>query len=145
MVRLKHRYIVGQVLVDPTNMVQPLEITSRDIQASLVEMIQSLYGDVGTGSFGTSTLVKFYEPTCNIYLIRTSREHLSQVQFALTCINSMKKGGSLVLRTLEIAGSSRTCKAKLTSVMSRCVSVSSELDKDELKRRVDDQIDRLEI
>ena len=147
MVRLKHRYVMGQVLADPTSSSTHVEITSRDIQAALNEMIQSLYGDVGTGSFGSNTSVKFYEPSFSIYVIRTSREHLNQVQFALTCMNSVKKYANLVLRTIEVAGSARTCKVKLRDVLWRCVNLllSSESEKDELRHNLNDQIERLEI
>lgn len=160
MVRLKHRYLIGQILEDPmsaslnslssssSSSSTEVEITSRDIQISLMEMIQSLYGDVGTGSFGANTAVKFYDKSCHVYLIRTSREHLHMVQFALTCMNTVKRGGSVVLRTLEIAGSSRTCKVKLLSTLLKCVTMHESIsasDKEELQQRLGEQVTRLEI
>ena len=161
MVRLKHRYIVGQILFDPSLSTQPslpavpasssssssssssnpsslMEISSRDLNATLLDTIQRLYGDIGTGTFGMGTTgVKFMDPISSIYVVRTSREDLERVQFALTCINEVKRGGlnnnsnssnsmisssssssrcsvnNIVLRTLDIAGSMRTCKEKL--------------------------------
>ena len=143
MVRLKHRYIVGQVLLDPSytalsSSSSPSSssksasvdiinnITSRELNSAVLETIQRLYGDVGTGSFGMGTTgVRYIDPVSKIYVIRTSREDLEQVQFALTCMNQVKKGGgtsnsnsnsavnNIVLRTLDIAGSMRTCKEKL--------------------------------
>ena len=143
MVRLKHRYIVGQMLLDPSytalsSSSSPSSssksasvdiinnITSRELNSAVLETIQRLYGDVGTGSFGMGTTgVRYIDPVSKIYVIRTSREDLEQVQFALTCMNQVKKGGgtsnsnsnsavnNIVLRTLDIAGSMRTCKEKL--------------------------------
>ena len=143
MVRLKHRYIVGQILLDPSLSIQPpasssskpglVDISSRDLNATLLDTIQRLYGDVGTGTFGMGTTgVKYLDPISKIYVVRTSREDLEHVQFALTCISEVKRGGSsnssknftspsssnssvnnIVLRTLDVAGSMRTCKEKL--------------------------------
>lgn len=46
MVRLKHRYIIAQIIIN-TNQTNQKIITSKDIQLCLRNIIQDLYGDIG--------------------------------------------------------------------------------------------------
>jgi len=51
MVRLKHRYIIAQILPSVSVKFNAIHrfhpVTSRDVQASLRAAIQELYGDIG--------------------------------------------------------------------------------------------------
>ena len=47
MVRLKHRWLVFQIIHETSTMVQ--EISNQDIQNSIREKVQTLFGDVGMG------------------------------------------------------------------------------------------------
>ena len=152
MVRLKHRYLIGEVIDDSSVFsaaaAQQSVITSRDIQSTFVETICSLYGDVGSGAFGSSTAVKYFDQNFNVYVIRTSRDHMTEVQFALTCMSSAKKTSNLTFRTLAIAGSARTCKDKLLEILEACIGAKcagGEGRREELILLHKEQVGRLEI
>ena len=152
MVRLKHRYLIGQVIDDSSifsvDAAHQSVITSRDIQSTFADTICKLYGDVGSGAFGSSTAVKYFDQNLNVYVIRTSRDHLTQVQFALTCMTSAKKTSNLIFQTLAVAGSARTCKDKLLEILRACVGVhcaGDESRREELILAHKEQVERLEI
>ena len=95
MVRLKHRYLVGQVLFDPMGTTPTIntsasssscfpsssttshtvgEISQRDLQYALGKELQRLFGDVGVGMFGLGTSFRYFDPRSYLYVVRTSRE-----------------------------------------------------------------------
>ena len=108
-----------------------------------------------------TTGVRYMDPISKIYVVRTSREELEKVQFALTCVHEVKRGGSggsnassslsssslgvnnIVLRTLDIAGSMRTCKEKLHYNLHRYARVFS-LSEDILSH-YDELMERLDV
>jgi len=147
MVRIKHRYILAQVLLDPAAAPASIgDITAHDIISTLREKISSLYGDVGAGDFGSSVAVKYFDQAaapaaerCTyIFVLRCAREAEQQVRFALCTVSSIKRT-ALILRTLGVAGSSRTCADKVRSIA--CLAIdswggASEKDKKEKKRKL---------
>jgi len=131
MVRIKHRYIIAQVMLDPTAPPAAIsEITAHDILSILREKISSLYGDVGAGDFGSSVAVKYFDQSgaaagercTHIFVLRCAREAEQQVRFALCTVSSIKRT-ALILRTLGVSGSSRTCADKARSTL--CLAVDS--------------------
>jgi RNase P/RNase MRP subunit POP5 len=100
-------------MVDPNS--PSTDFSTRDILNALKEKIDSLYGDFGSGNFGGNTIVKAYDSDSNIFLVRTAREAEEKVHLALTCLTSIKKA-NIVIRSLAVAGSSRTCIDKLTDL-----------------------------
>jgi RNase P/RNase MRP subunit POP5 len=84
-----------------------------------------LYGDVGYGNFGMITSVKFYDPTSNIFVVRTSRESYTDCSFAMACINEIKKT-NLVIRSLRVASSTRTLLSYLSSILHDALGVTTE-------------------
>lgn len=147
MVRLKHRYLIGQIFDDPGKLESAIITNSKDLQSSLIENIKFLYGEVGMGSFGANIQVKFYDPTTRIYLVRVFREHALSLQFALTCTTSLKKNDNVTLKTLALSGSSRTCKTTLISILTSTVDVLeiSLAEKDLLRKSYLIQIRNLDI
>ena len=167
MVRLKHRYLVGQVLFDPMGTTPTIntsasssscfpsssttshtvgEISQRDLQYALGKELQRLFGDVGVGMFGLGTSFRYFDPRSYLYVVRTSREESMKVQFALTCISEIKRGGStvnVVLKTLGISGSTRTCKAFLMKQLT--TSSSAHRNTGEGYCFSQEQINRLEL
>lgn len=114
MVRLKHRYVVCQVLLNDST--QGTILSARDVVAALRSSIQTLFGDMGAGGFGNSATIKFFDDKSRIFVVRIPRESEIEVRFALTSINTINKT-PLVLRTLRIAGSSRTCLQSLDELL----------------------------
>jgi RNase P/RNase MRP subunit POP5 len=110
MVRLKHRYLVYQILTDNNNSFP--SSSSRDINNLVRDKIQALYGDVGFGSFGISCHVKFFDPKYLICVIRVPREFENEVRFSIVTICVFNRV-NVVMRILSVAGCERTCKSKL--------------------------------
>ena len=137
---------MGQILLDPFNpsSTPTLTLSQRDLQVALGEEVRKLYGDVGVGAFGGATSFRYYDPRSRFYVVRTSRDDAQKVQFALTCMGEVKRGGnvtSVVMNTLEIAGSARTCKNKLQLHLSSFVHSQDGGDEE----RQDYQISRMEL
>ena len=112
MVRIKHRYIIGQLLIDPNVMKQDVEYSMKDIIQNIREKIQNLYGDYGMGLIGNSIVIKYYDNNTKIFLLKTTREGLNQTWFALSTILEIKKI-ALVVRVLNICSSERTFPMEL--------------------------------
>ena len=117
MVRSKHRYVVAQLLLDPS-LGEPEELSGRDVISAVREQLQLLYGDMGAGEFGGNTLLKFYDANTQMFVVRTAREAEHQVRLALSTVTQIKQN-SLVVRSLGVAGSSRTCLDKLCASLNR--------------------------
>ena len=130
MVRLKHRYVVAQLLLDPS-LGEPEELSGRDVISAVREQLQLLYGDMGAGEFGGNTLLKFYDANTQMFVVRTAREAEHQVRLALSTVTQIKQN-SLVVRSLGVAGSSRTCLDKLRALLGRA------LEAEVLARALDD-------
>ncbi len=127
MVRIKSRYIIAQLLLDPASVPNALaDLQGHDILTALREKISILYGDTGAGEFGASLSLKFYdsagpsEQSTQIFIIRCGREAEQQVRFAMCTITNIKRA-TLIIRTLGLSGSSRTCTEKIRSILCRAV------------------------
>lgn len=121
MVRLKHRYVVGQVLLlrgSPDTRTGESEdrIHPRDIVAATREKLALLYGDVGGGQFGSTLAIKYLDNKSLIFVVRCSRGGEMQSRFAMTAVESIK-GIQLSIRTLACCGSVRTTRDKLEELL----------------------------
>lgn len=125
MVRLKHRWIVAQILNEQLG---ASELSSQEIQVVLREKIQTLYGDVGAGSFGNMTIVRFFNKETNIFVVRSTRDAYKDVWFAMSCISAIQRM-NVVIRVIRVSGSVRTCVNFLQdifeSVISKAISLSA--------------------
>jgi RNase P/RNase MRP subunit POP5 len=134
MVRLKHRYVVCQLLpasYSETALTALRSVSSRDVVQTLRDTLQGLYGDMGAGEIGHSISMRYWDATrgTRIFVIRVPRGGETQTRFALSCMSSCTKGSKgggdnipLVIRTLALAGSSRTCVDKLRDLLRIAVS-----------------------
>ena len=120
MVRLKHRYLICQVLGES----HQLEIDDKDVIFSLRSCIQTLFGDVGAGEFGNSAVVKLFDAKSKIFVLRVSRESEIDMRFALSCVNTIKKSAAII-RTIATTGSTRTFKKQLTRCFNHMVGCAS--------------------
>mmetsp|Transcript_34600 Transcript_34600/g.35281 ORF Transcript_34600/g.35281 Transcript_34600/m.35281 type:complete len:142 (+) Transcript_34600:136-561(+) len=130
MVRLKHRWIVGQILFEPGDTVQ--DFSSQDIQNAVREKINLLYGDMGMGMI-PSSLVRFYDAESHFFVVRTLRETLQNVWFALSCVTSVMKKNT-TLRVLRVAGSSKTCTSYLRDMFPK-ITTKENLSETDLGKR----------
>ena len=128
-VRLKHRYVVAQLLLDPGGGGgggggEGGELASRDVIAAVRERLQVLYGDMGAGEFGGNTVIKFYDANTQLVVVRTAREAEHSVRLALATVTQIKRT-ALVVRTLCVAGSGRTCLDKLRALLRRALEAEA--------------------
>ena len=121
--RLKHRYIICQALDQPSQSNPPSssssginatvsDFTAKDVQYSIREKVESLFGEVGAGSYGSSSIVKGFDTYSRIFVVRTQRDAETNLRLAISCVTSIKNK-SMIIRTLSVAGSVRTCSNKL--------------------------------
>ena len=111
--RLKRRYIICQALAqEESDPASGEEYNARDLQNAIKEKVENLFGDIGLGSFGTSSMITVFDIKTKIFVLRTPREAETNVRLALACI-TMVKAKSLILRTLGVAGCARSCIEKL--------------------------------
>jgi len=146
MVRLKHRYVISQVLIDPTFGCADVSIlTAREILAVLREKIQQVFGDCGA-RHASGLAIRFFDEHTLIFVLRTSRESETEVRFAMSLITTIKKI-NLVVRGLKICGSVRTCTQRLKEVLEVAVA-NSGLNSDSIRERTtyySTFIDKLEL
>lgn len=129
MVRLKHRYIIGQVLLDGLHEVS-LTFSAKDISIAIKDKILALYGDIGAGNFGNSLSIRFNESKYSrVFVLRCPREFEMETRFAMSCVTQIKSH-SVSFRTIEIAGCERTCSEKIRRMIEVVVD-SLEISKDE--------------
>ena len=121
MVRVKHRYLISQVMLDNSS-VQVESFQGRDVLGSIREKVQALYGDVGAGEFGTNMTLRYFDGNLEtgslILVIRTPRDGEMQTRFAMTAVNTIKQN-NVCIRSLATCGSARTAMAKLTELLSK--------------------------
>ena len=113
MVRIKNRYIVAQLLWNSGPKEKFNEIGVKELQVLLREKIIELYGDIGAGEFGNSTLIKYFEAEhSKIMVVKTTRDGEHNVRFALSSMNKVKDV-DLCVRSLTVKSCSRTCNEAL--------------------------------
>lgn len=150
MVRLKHRYIVAQVIVDASNKFQPAKTTvnARDIQSVIRDKIQELYGDVGLGEFGQASYIKYYDAKySSILVLKTTRDAQIKVHFALSCISEVSEV-HLMIRSLSVNSCPRTCMESLKKLFALHFAVaefSSEAEKLNAVQVVEKNLAALEL
>lgn len=128
--RIKSRFIIAQVL--PSGSVSSSEsqkLQLRDFHQALREKIQELFGDVGSGEIGGSTMVKFLDAQyTGLLVIRCPREHEVNVRFALSALTKVKSTIDVAIRTLRVKGSARTCIEAVQQLASTyiCATIANE-------------------
>lgn len=130
MVRLKHRYILAQILEYSKNSkISPIPLSARDILNSLREKVIELYGDIGVGDISQNSSIRFYDTEClHIFVMKVPREVESMACFALSCIQGIR-GQSAVIRTIGVSGSDRTCRNDLIAIYTRVKNLASNEEK----------------
>jgi RNase P/RNase MRP subunit POP5 len=140
MVRLKHRYLIGQLIPD---LYGAQGFVMVDIFHAVRDKFLELHGDVNFGLFGKFMALKFFDADSNLFVIRISREGINLLRLALACVTTVKRQ-PCVLRSVRLCGSGRTCKTELLKLIDRIHSTPrpsrTGVDTDELRARVRNQI-----
>ena len=121
--RIKNRYIIAQALPAggsmSTGFAELRKLVARDFHQAVREKIQELFGDVGSGEIASNTMVKYYECGYSCILVaRCPREHEVNVRLVLSCLTKVR-GIDLIIRTLRIKGSARTCADALQELQAQ--------------------------
>lgn len=135
MVRLKHRYILFDILYPPPSAprtglerekflnfstsskdcllslheTSPSTINLRSIASQLKKVIEDHFGDFGGGTVGLLIIVKYFSNKTSTGIIRCSRNNFHQVMAALALVT--KLGNSeVVMRCVHVSGTIKKCE-----------------------------------
>lgn len=106
MVRLKHRYLIGQIVDEIAN---NCIYSLQDLTLILKEKLFILFGDYSS-MFMVS--IRYCDNESKLFVVRTSRSFEIQVKTALSLISNCKKN-NIIIRTIATCGSVRTCIERL--------------------------------
>ncbi|KAK6200407.1 Rpp14/Pop5 family-domain-containing protein [Scheffersomyces amazonensis] len=129
MVRIKHRYILFEVLYPPTksgedsetfsnsqvdalltlHQSSPSTINGKLIVSILRKSIQTYYGDQGAGTAAVSTIVKYWSNKTSTGIIRCDRSAVQMVVGALTLIDKLDNQ-NIIIRCTHISGTIHKCE-----------------------------------
>eukprot|EP01031_Cornospumella_fuschlensis_P026687 gene26687-32248_t len=127
MVRLRYKYVIGQVL--PASTPFPADfsaVAARDILASLKAIVEEIYGDEGLGILISSSSVRFLDTEHTFFLVvKTPAAFFRKLLFALSCVSKVKSC-SCSIRTLRVQCTARGAKAMLERLVRlHCVNDDS--------------------
>lgn len=119
MVRLKHRYVICQILEDVPSTKNIY--TTSDIMNAIKDKLSAFMGDYGAMY---SCQVKYYDLESRIFIVRTSREAEIHMKAAISMVNTIKKS-NIIVRSLASCGSSRSCIEKLKILLDLFISANT--------------------
>lgn len=135
MVRLKHRYILFDILYPPTSDprtgtqrekfenfssspkasllslhgTSPSSINLRSIANLIKSAIEDHFGDFGGGTVGLLIIVKYFSNKTSTGIIRCSRNNFHQVMAALALVTKVDNF-DVVMRCVHVSGTIRKCE-----------------------------------
>ena len=143
MVRLKYRYVIGQILTE-NSYEDSIIISPNELISAMREKIQLLFGDVGYGRFGNFTSIKFFDKYSLLFVIRAGREFLCDLWLSLSCITVIQKI-SICIRALKIASCARTCVMHLRTIVNKTlIENSDKTDIAERKTYYENELEKFE-
>jgi RNase P/RNase MRP subunit POP5 len=119
MVRLKHRYVICQILEDVPS--SNNTYTTNDIMNAIKDKLSTFMGDYGAMY---SCQVRYYDINSRIFIMRTNREAEVHMKAAVSMLTIIKKT-NIIIRSLATCGSSRSCIEKLKILLDLFVSGNS--------------------
>ncbi len=138
MVRLKHRYLVGQVISESD------DIVSRDLLMAIREKIQTLWGDIGSGGFGNSISIKFYDDSSRLFVVRVPRDFEMDLRLTILCVDQIKKK-NVCVRLIQVVGCVRSCRDTLSQCFTTVLQFSPASEKSASFSRFKDLIENAEL
>ena len=163
MVRLKHRYILFEILYPPPSQPStreqkakfaefsnspkeallhlhapsPSSVSLRSILSLLKRVISDHYGEHGAGTIGSLIIVKYFSNKTSTGIIRCSRNNFQLVVAALGLIDKIDNQ-KVVMRSVHVSGTIRKCE---DFSIRRAKTLMAYLGKDdELERGLDEFI-----
>ncbi|KAH9381170.1 hypothetical protein HPB48_003148 [Haemaphysalis longicornis] len=150
MVRLKHRYVLVEILwKDWQNPhIVELPVKEKDIFVCVKRAVHSLHGDFGVGVTKFNLAVKFFNPHTRVFLLRTRRGAHTLTLSALPFVKQIKKEAA-TFRVLKLSGTIRSCLKYLKkhdcsimrNVLSRCGTVE---ERRQVKEKIAEVYDSME-
>ena len=86
-----------------------------------------LFGDVGAGGIAALMKVVYFDSSRSIVIVRVSRDFFRHVIFAMSCATHIK-GIAVMMRTLRVSSTGRTCVKGLQAMFSSRKDDSNEID-----------------
>jgi ribonuclease P/MRP protein subunit POP5 len=114
MVRVKQRYILAEVQLGDNSVVTSvlLDLTSKSLQSVLKNNFQDLYGDLGAAAISSNFVVKFWNPSTKVLILRVGREHEVEVSNSLILLNSLS-GQPCRIRILHVSGTLQKAEERM--------------------------------
>jgi RNase P/RNase MRP subunit POP5 len=123
--RLKHRYIIAQILLN-SNYKQNEQITTRDLINAFRDKATTLFGEVGAGEFANHANIKFFDDEClNVFIMRVARDAEVNACFAFTCITAVNTV-NVTIRVLNISSTVANCQKDCKSIYESAKQLCSE-------------------
>ncbi|TNV72860.1 hypothetical protein FGO68_gene2562 [Halteria grandinella] len=94
MVRVKQRYILGEIHLEEAITSEGGEqkfetITQKDVQQSFRDAVVDAYGDLGIAKLQPNFLIKYWNPTTRVFILRVGREDEKMAQVSLTLMTKL--------------------------------------------------------
>jgi RNase P/RNase MRP subunit POP5 len=123
MVRVKYRFIIAQLLsANQSDKERRITVKLKDIQQSIKDKTQELYGDIGMGEIAQTTTAKYLDSHfSHIFIVKTLRELETEASFIISCINRIKDE-DIVIRTISIKSCERTAIEEMKAILVKVVS-----------------------
>ncbi|KAI5953631.1 POP5 [Candida jiufengensis] len=132
MVRIKHRYILFEILYPPTpknasqqeleeyiesetnvlltlHKSSPQNINYKTILHAIRKSLHEHYGDVGSGSAGMLMTIKYFSNKTSTGIIRCGRSQFETIIGAMSMINCID-GVDLVMSCIHVSGTIKKCE-----------------------------------
>lgn len=134
MVRIKHRYLLFDILYPPTSdskitprdefstfskselnaliqlhQTSPAKINPRTILSTIRKALQDNYGDTGSGKAGGNLIVKYFSNKTSTGILRCDREQSDLIVAALSLITKIELN-FVIFRCLHVSGTIKKCE-----------------------------------
>lgn len=128
MVRLKHRYILFEILYPPLvdgrktpgeefvnfsksqneslmtlHQSSAGSINPRTLSNTIRTIVQDIYGDIGLGQVGQSIIVKYFSNKTSTGILRCGRDNYKKVVAAMTLIEEIE-GNNVLIKCTRVSG-----------------------------------------
>ncbi|ODV96951.1 hypothetical protein PACTADRAFT_39645 [Pachysolen tannophilus NRRL Y-2460] len=125
MVRLKTRYILFEILypfeassdkviAEPETLLSlhqpsPSSITNKLLIQAVRQSLADHFGDYGTGTAGTSLVIKYFSPRTSTGILRVSRDFYRYICASLMLIKKID-GKDVIIRVVRVSGTIKKCE-----------------------------------
>lgn len=117
MVRLKHRWLLFEILYPSESSVIPFSAASQDVTTKLLtdalrQQISYNFGDHGSGLVSSSLSIRYLSATTSTGIVRVSRDHYRMVWAGLTFIRELA-GRECVVTVRRVSGTVKKAEEEI--------------------------------